>query len=181
MDEETVHGCYFVLAVYRIIDLCCDWYCWSHFKNPRNEGIMLATCVFGTLFNVRYLYRTMLTYRNLQSQDIGRINSASTILPELNFHLIEVIVNVLQTALAGIILSSRKYCVDSMNYRFACCCCCGSILQLLCFSKNLCGYHGREIQHYYNIIMDFLGLLASFLGVFAYLSFADKFSGLPPC
>lgn len=172
MDEETVPVCYFVLIVYRIIDSCCDWYCWSHFKNPRDEGIMLATCLFGTVFNVWYLYRTMLTCRKLQHQDIGRINSSRIILPELNFHLPEVLVNVLQTAVAS--NNVRKYCIDSMNYRFASCCCCGSVLQLFCFLKNLRGYHGRETQHYYNMIVDIIGLLMSFLGVFAYFSFADK-------
>lgn len=168
MNEEDVRSCYFVLTIYRVIDLCCDWYCYSHFKHPDQESTMLAMCVLGTVFSIYYLCRAMyITCGN------GRIS-----LPELNFNVIEVIVNVIQTALGSDIMSSnmKKGCSDSMNFRFACCCCCGSVLQLLCFFKNLCGGHGKKKQSDFDKIVNVIGLGGSLISAnVGFLSIYDTF------
>ena len=168
---------YFVLTIYRIIDLCCDWYCYFHMKNSERKDMMLATCVFSTVFNVCYLCRAMfITCSN------GKIN-----LPELNFNVVEVIINVIQTFLGGEIISSSisKGCSDSMSmdFRFEVCCCFGSVLQLLCFFKNCCGCHGKRKQSDFDKIVNVIGLGGSlYTANVGFRSISDAFGKeLPSC
>ena len=168
---------YFLLNIYRMIDLCCDGYCLYYFDNPERKDIMQVTCVFGIVFNFCYLCRAIdITCSN------GEIN-----LPELNFNVIEVIINVIQTFLGGEIISSsiKKGCSDSMlmNFRFEVCCCFGSVLQLLCFFKNCCGCHGKKKQSDFDNIVNVIGLGGSlYTANVGFRSISDTFGKeLPSC
>ena len=102
MCEEMLGAAYFVLIVYRISDLICDLYCLSHFEDAVKKYTMIVTCVFGIPLNLWYLCRAiMITCRMMfRISPIGRMRSSDNILRELNFHVIEVIVNIFQTLVA---------------------------------------------------------------------------------
>ena len=172
MDAETCQSFYFVLIVYRLVDLCCDWYCFANLKNYNDEGviIMLVSCLVGTWLSVRYFQRAVLNYRQLPShsfQDIGGIATRNIILPELNFNILEAMINIFQTYIG--IKMSRTSCIDLMIYRFGCCCVCGSVLQTICFFKNSCGYGGETEQHMCNRI--FSGVVSVVMFLFGFAGF----------
>ena len=170
MDAETYQFFYFVLIVYRLVDLCCDWYCFANFKNYDDEGKMLVSCLVGTGLSVRYFRRAILNYRELPShpfQDIGGITTRNIILPELNFNILEAIINIFQTFIG--FKMSRTSCINLMIYRFERCCVCGSMLQFICFFKNLCGYGGETEQNVCNRI--FSGVVSVVMLLFGFAGF----------
>ena len=179
MGEQKLGILGLVLAFYCIGDLCCDWYCWFHFKNPDQESTMLATCLFGTVFNLWYLYRAISIYRQLQLPGTGEI-SISTL---LILYLVEGIVNLVQTILAGNItfFDIKRGCVDSMNFGFESCCLVGSVLLFCFFLTNLSGCRGEEKQtddsdKSNNKILYLLGLLLPLVSAsLAFFSIADTF------
>ena len=171
MDAKKLRCCYLLLTVYRIFDLCCDWYCWSLVKNSDGEPVMLVTCVCGTVFNSRYLYYAVLNFSKLQPQDIDEVNSGKIILPELNFNMLEAIANFFQTVYG---YQGRNGCIDLMHFSFVCCCGFGAVLQFLCFLKNLCGYDGEEKQNYCNSIMSIVGLVISCINLGGFFMHFDK-------
>lgn len=180
MCEEMLAVSYLVLIVYRVGDLICDWNCLSHFKEPISKiimVIMLFTCLIGTLFNLWYLYRALvITCRMLRIPFIGRMRSPDNILSELNFHVIEVINNIAQAFLGGVItLSNMKDdCFDPMNLDLEYCCCFGAVIQFLCFSKNVASKGDRNF-------VNVIGLCGSFISaVIGFFSIAGT-SGLRIC
>ena len=178
MDAETYCFFYFVLIVYRLVDLCCDWYCfaWYNFKNDDDEGIiiMLVSCLVGTGLSLRYFRRVVPNYSELphSSQDVRGIATRNIILPELNFNILEAMINIFQTYIG--IKMSRTSCIDLMIYRFGCCCFCGSVLQTICFFKNSCGYGGETEQNVYNRIFSGIVGLVMFLCGFAGFLILEK-------
>ena len=129
---------YCVLTVYRAADLICDWYCLFHLKDFVMQIMMLATCIVGTLFNVWYVCCAIIkTFHMLGIPQFWRMRI--DILPELNFHVVEVIVNFAQIVLGGIIeiLNINNGCYDLKNLDLAYCCCCGAVLQVIYFFKNV--------------------------------------------
>lgn len=176
MDSKTVFRCYYMLTVYRILDIVCDLCCCYHLENSSDkETQMLFACIFSTGFNLWYLYRAKLTCHKLLPQDIGRIDSRRIILPELHFNMFEPMINFLQSVVDKEITPQREVgCVNSMYFDFACFCCFGSVLQILCFLKNVCGYHGETKQNECNKIMNIVGLAASFVSLCAFLPFFEK-------
>ena len=174
MKAETYCFFYFVLIAYRLVDLCCDWYCfaWYNFKNDDDKGliiIMRVSCLVGTGLSVLYFRRVIPNYRQLPShyfQDIGGIATRNIILPELNFSILEAIVNILQTGIG--INMTRTSCIDLMIYRFERCCVCGCMLQFICFFKNSCGYGGEAEQN---------GCSRIFSGVVSVVMFLFGFAG----
>lgn len=140
MFKEMLGVFYFVLSVYRAADLICDWYCLTHFKDSVMKIMMLATCIVGTPFNVWYLRRAIIkTFHMVGIPLFGRMSNSNDILPELNFHVIEVIVNFAQIVLGGRIeiLNINNGCYDPKNLDLAYCCCCGALFQVICFFKNV--------------------------------------------
>lgn len=167
---------YICLTVYHIADSVCDWICWYHFKdsNPVRGNILTATCLGGTIFKSWFLYRLLNTLCKVLPPDIGKINVSRVLLPELNFSVLEGMVNLVQAGLGGNIISSKfgtRSCLDAMNFKFACCCCWGAVMQFACFSKNLCGYHGKGDIYYcqhvkvVNIVGFLLSLISALIGV----------------
>lgn len=179
MGEQKLGVFGIVLVFYRIGDLCCDWYCWFHFKNPDQESTMLATCLFGTVFNVWYMYRAISICRQLELPGTGEINIST----QLILYMVEGIVNLVQTILAGNItfFNIKRGCVDSMNFAFESCCFFGSLLLLFCFLTSLSGCRGEEKQSddgdkSNNKVLYLLGLLLSFVSAgLAFFSIADTF------
>ena len=147
---EEVRFWYFVLNVYRFFDLCCDLYCCYHFQNPEQKDKMMAACLLATVFNIYSLCRAMLICSDREIK-----------LTELNFNVIEVIVNVFQTDIGvkGLYSLTDKTCIDSMSFGFACCSSFGSVLHIFCFLKNICG--GERKQSDFRKIINTLGLFGS--------------------
>ena len=173
-DHEPLVFWYICLTAYHIADSVCDWICWYHFEdsNPGRGNILAATCLFGTMFNLWFLYRLFNALCKVLPPDIGKINVSTVLLPELNFSVLEGVVNLVQVGLGGDIISSKfgtvRSCLDSMDFIFACCCSCGAVMQCVCFSKNLCGFHGKR-DHYYcqdEKLVNFLGLVLSLISGF---------------
>jgi hypothetical protein len=123
------------------------------------------------MFNLLFLYRLFNALCKVLPPDIGKINVSTVLLPELNFSVLEGVVNLVQAGLGGDIISSKlstRSCLDSMDFLFACCCCCGAVMQCVCFLKNLCGCHG-EVDNYYcqdRKFVNFLGFVLSLISTF---------------
>ena len=184
MCEEMLGASYFVLVVYRISDLICDLYCLSHFEDPVQKYIMIVTCVFGIPLNLWYLYRAIMIACRMMFRisPIGRMRSSDNILRELNFHVIEVIVNIFQTFLGGTMTWSdfEKGCFHRMSAELAYCCCGGAVLHLLCFLKNVAGRHGEDQQGDRKIV-NVIGLGGSLISaIIGFFSIAAIF-GLRTC
>ena len=169
---------YFVFTVYRTIDLCVDWYWWNDFESP--TYLFTGTYMLGTALNLWYIFRALIICRNLQQP--ADPEKPINILAELNFHVIEVIVNLVQIYLGDLITSSiiDNGCMDSINFSFECYCCCGVVLQLYCFLKTICGWHGEEKQSGF---LTILGLIVSLISAFfGYLCIKHVYSkGLRNC
>ena len=144
---------YFVFTVYRTIDLCLDLYWWNHFESP--TYFFTGTCILGAAFNLWYIFRGLIICRNFEQIDPAK---AINIFAELDFHVVEGIVNFVQIFLGVLVTFSDKSCIDSINFTFECFCCCGVVLQLPCFLKNFCVNHGEEKQSY---CVNIIGVLVS--------------------
>lgn len=165
MCEEVRGVFYFVMTVYRIGDIICDWNCWSHFKGPVKKGIMLITCLIGAPFNLWYLCRALvITFRMLRIPFIGRMRNPDNTLSELNFHVMEVIVNIAQTFLGGAITFFNR-CFDPMNLDLEYCCCFGAVIQFLCFLKNVDSKGDRKIVNVVGLGGSLISALIGFVSI----------------
>ena len=177
MDADTVALYYFVLPVYRLVTLCCGWCCWYHFKNSNDEDKMLNLCLAVTGLNLLCLYR-VISYHSNPARNNG-------ILPGLNMLeiMLDAMINVFQTfVFSATIVSESAFlsytgrigCINLANYYFVCCCEVGSVLQIVCFCRNIFGYDGDMRQDQCSKIWSFVGLCMSFPGFIAFLPFFDQ-------
>ena len=170
MVERLLKFWSYLLIVYRILDIVCDCYCWYHFEESNQGTIMILTCLFGTMFNLLFLYRLFNILRKVQPPDIGKINVSRVLLPGHNFSVLEGVMNLSQSFLGGQNIFSNsvaRNCLDSMNFKFVCCCCWGSVMQFVCFAKNLyAGFHGKsEDEQVVNLVGLLLSLISAYIGV----------------
>ena len=138
-----------LFIVCRVLDIGCDFYyiyC-SKDSNSVQDAILSLICMCGVMFNLFSLKRLLNAFCKIQPPDIGKINVSTVLLPELNFFVLEGVVNVLQAGIVSYSIATRD-CWNFMDYGFTCSCCCGAIMQCVCFLKNLCGCHG-DPSHYY--------------------------------
>ena len=140
---------YFCFCVYHLVHLCCELSCCIYLQDPVGDSrkfILLVTCIIDIIiFKGRFLYRLNNTRLELcPANDIGKVNVSNVLQRGLNFNVLEGILNLVQSSIANEIIIQNKSCIESMNFGFVCCCFCGAGIQLCCFWKNLCGYHGTK-------------------------------------
>ena len=155
------------LFVHRMLDISCDLYYHYCFKDPNSvlDAILSILCLCGVMFNLVSLNRLLNALRKmLQPPDIGKIDVSRVLLPELNFFVLEGVVNVIQAGIVSYNIATRD-CWNSMDYGFSCCCCCGAAMQCVCFLKNLCGCHGDPSHYYCQDLkcINFIGLVLSLI------------------
>ena len=163
---------YIFLTLYHLVAFCCEWICWSNFPNrgyATHETVFSISCVCDCVLKLWFIYRLFRTIAKLRQPNIilGR-NVSSVLLPELNFHVLEAVINLAQSSISGemtFFSLTKRNCVKSMIYNLARCCCCGAVMQLFCFLKNLCGYHGRREQSDNEKLADLFGVVFSFVSV----------------
>ena len=159
-------GLYICLTLYHIADFFCDLSCWYYFEEPKPDQyiVFALSCAFSVIFKIYLFYRCCKTVNPLCQPHIGQTNIATVLLPELNFNVLEVLLNLFQSYLGSDMISSKS-CVNVMNYRFTCCCFVGAVGQFILFVKNLCGYGGERRWFYRqdNQAINFIGMLLSLL------------------
>ena len=162
---------YFGLTVYHILDFVCGWHCWYNFKDTNSDRYTKLTmaCLCGTIFKSLFLYRFLNTLGRLcKPRGIGRINVARVPLPELNFNVLEALLNLFQSNLGGDIISfniQTSGCLNPMNYSFACCCCCGAVMQLICFLKNLWDCQNKQVANLLGVIFSLVSLIVGIASI----------------
>ena len=163
---------YIILTVYHFVAFCCEWKCWFNFPNPDYEAyetVFSISCVCDCVLKLWFMYRLFTAVGKLRQPNLilGR-NLSTVLLPEVNFHMLEAVITLAQSSISGhmtFFTLTRRNCVDSMIYNLARCCCCGAVLQLLCFVKNLCGYHGRREQSDSEKLANLFGIVFSFVSL----------------
>ncbi|CAB4028767.1 Hypothetical predicted protein [Paramuricea clavata] len=103
MVERLLKFWSLLFIVCRMLDIGCDFYyiyC-SKDLNSVQDAILAMICMCGSMFNWVFLGRLFNALgKVLQPSDIGKINVLKVLLPQLNFFVLEGVVNVLQ---AGIV------------------------------------------------------------------------------
>ena len=156
---------YIILTAYHIVDLLCDSRCWSNFEesNSNRSALLTATCVCTVIFKLWFIFCFCKTVVRICQPRIGRIDIAAVLSPEINFNVLEVALNLVQSGLGSNIIyfdiPQAKSCVGIMNIFFACCCCAGAVLQFILFLKNLYYRQGEEDLNIIGVVLSLLSLL----------------------
>ena len=165
-----LHVLYFVLAFYHFSDLACNLYCRYYIVDSNSywKAEMTATCLFGAICKFYFFRRFLKTLPRLRKPDIGRINIAAVLLPELKFNVLEIGLNLFQSILGGDIISSKikaTSCVEARHFIFACFCCIGAVGQCILLLKSVCGCCGERSLRYPSVVGIFLSLLSLYFGL----------------
>ena len=164
---------YICLAAYHVLDLVCDFRCWSNFEESESirSALLTATCLCTVIFKMRFFFRCCTTVARIYQPHIGQIDVAAVLSPELNFNVLEVASNLVQSGLGSSILYFNiplsRNCVSIMHINFTCCCCVGAIFQFILFSRSLFYRQGDEDVNIIGFGLSVLSLLVGLLSLLA--------------
>ena len=180
---------YGILFLYHVLDSLCDFSCCYNLLQKKqfndldqNDFAIITTCLLGAPFKFMFFYRVPLG--KFLWPDIGKIDLSRVLSPEINFYVLEGLVNLFQSGLSNSKISSSGSCIDGPNFIFECCCFAGGVLQLVCFVCSFaCGSYGRqEDQCWPNVVANIFGILFSFLSLCIALdAIVNKAGQLPFC
>ena len=162
---------YICLTAYHILDLVSDLHCWSNFEesDSNRSALLTATCLCTVIFKLWFAFCFCKTFVRICQPRVGQINIAAVLSPELNFNVLEVVLNLVQSGLGSSIIyfniPQSKSCVGIMNINFTCCCCVGAIFQFILFSRNLFSRQGEEAVNIIGFVLSLLSLLVGLLSV----------------
>ena len=172
---------YICLTVYHVLDLVFGLLCCLNFEesDSKRSALLTATCLCSVIFKMRFFFCCKKTFDQLHQPHNRGIDVAAIVSPELNFNVLEVALNLVQSGLGGsIILSSitSRSCVSTMNIGFTRICFAGAIMQFMVCSKNL---YYRQRRQAVNLLQ--LGILLSFISVLLGLLFVVGLQDLRRC